>query len=147
MMRAINTMTLTEIEATLAALRARRKALKASRTVAQRKILTLARRRERLLAQVQALDAQIAHRRTASMAPAPLVAEAPCVRHRRPAGHSTVMEAIIACVQRHGRVQRATIVAECQLPPMKASVVLRRLCQAGTLVRHGKKRQTTYSLP
>jgi len=58
-MPSIETMTLDELEATMVALRARRKVLKATNTVAQRKIVTLARRRERLMEQLQALDAQI----------------------------------------------------------------------------------------
>jgi len=59
----IDTMTLDQINAALAQLRDRRKALKASSTTAQRKILTLARRRERLMLQVDALDQQIAQMR------------------------------------------------------------------------------------
>ena len=62
-MPTVETMTLDEIDAALAALRARRKVLKATSIVAQRKIITLARRRERLMQQVHVLDEQIAQLR------------------------------------------------------------------------------------
>jgi chromosome segregation ATPase len=79
-MPAIETMTLEEIEATMAALRIRRKAL----TVNQRKIVTLARRRERLLQQVNALDEQISRLRgETTSAPIP-AASAPRRRGRPP---------------------------------------------------------------
>ena len=58
-MPTINTMSLEEVEAALAQLRTRRKTLKSSRTVAQRKIAVLARRRERLFQQIHGLEEQI----------------------------------------------------------------------------------------
>lgn len=58
-MPSIETMTLDELEATMAALRARRKALKATRTQVDRKVAVLTRRKERVLAKVAALDEQI----------------------------------------------------------------------------------------
>ena len=52
-------LTLEEVEASLATLRARRRVLKQSGKVAERKIATLQRRRDRLMTQVQQLDTQI----------------------------------------------------------------------------------------
>lgn len=71
-MSTLETMTLDEVEAALAALRARRKMLKSASTVAQRKIVTLARRRERLMQQVHALDAQMAYLRGGQPQEAPV---------------------------------------------------------------------------
>ena len=87
-MPTVETMTLDEIDAALVALSARRKVLKATSTVAQRKIITLARRRERLMQQVNALDEQIVQLRGADQSPAPPAALGPprtAGRRSRPA--------------------------------------------------------------
>jgi chromosome segregation ATPase len=76
-----DTMTLEEIEATMAKLRARKQALKKGGKAAERKIGTLARRRERLMAKVQELDNQIVALR-GEIAAVPEVA--PRRRGRRP---------------------------------------------------------------
>ncbi|MHB9106893.1 MAG: hypothetical protein ACYDCO_07545 [Armatimonadota bacterium] len=142
----LEAMTLDEINVMMEQLRTRRKALKTSGATAQRKILTLARRRERLMQQVNALDQQIAQLCGGYQAPAEPLSKQ---RHSRRSRIDVTdcLEAIVACVQRHGSAQRATIAEECQLSPAKASAVLRQLCQAGTLVRHGEKSQTIYSMP
>jgi hypothetical protein len=147
-MSSYNTMTLDEIDAAMAELRARRQVLKSSGASAQRKIVTLAHRRERLMQQVHALDAQIATLRGGSE-PTPAVAAQAVVAHtrRRHADVAACLEAIIACVQRHTTTQRATIVEECGLSPANASIYLRRLCQEGRLIRRGEKSATTYMLP
>lgn len=140
------TMTLDEIDAAMAALRARRKALKASSTTAQRKILTLARRRERLMQQVDSLDQQIAQLRGDQQASAEPQPDQQRSR-RRQADVTACLEAIVACVRRHTSAQRGTIAEECRLSPANASIYLRRLCEEGRLVRQGEKSATTYSLP
>ena len=147
-MPSYDTMTLDEIDAAMAELRARRKVLKSSGAGAQRKIVTLAHRRERLMQQVHALDAQIATLRGGS-APVPAVAARTEVAHtrRRQTDVAAGLEAIIACVQRHTTTQRANIVEECGLSPANASIYLRRLCQEGRLIRRGEKSATTYLLP
>ncbi|MHB9129940.1 MAG: hypothetical protein ACYDBB_02485 [Armatimonadota bacterium] len=139
-------MTLDEIEAAMSQLRARRKALKTSNASAQRKILTLVHRRERLMQQVNALDEQIAglHGNQHDLSQP----ESESRRSRR--GQNDVaqcLDAIVACVRRHTTTQRATIVAECHLTPANASMYLRRLCEEGRLIRRGEKSATTYSLP
>lgn len=142
----LETMTLDEIEGMMSQLRARRKTLKASNTTAQRKIVTLARRRERLMQQVQALDEQIAGLRGDQRESSPPVVE----QRRSRRGQNDVaqcLDAIVACVQRHTTTQRATIVEECHLTPANASMYLRRLCEEGRLIRQGEKSATTYSLP
>lgn len=145
-MPTIETMTLDEIDATLSALRTRRKALKSSSQTAQRKIVTLARRRERLMEQINALDEQIAQlrgRHTAS----PQAAHDPQRPRRRQQKVTACEEEILACVKRRGSAQRAAIVEECHLSPANATAYLRRLCADGKLIRHGEKSATTYSLP
>ena len=52
-------LTLEEVEASLATLRARRRVLKQSGKVAERKIATLQRRRDRLVGLVKEIDTQI----------------------------------------------------------------------------------------
>lgn len=80
-MPTIEEMSLEEVEATLAKLRDRRRALKKTGKVAERKIGTLARRRERLLERVREIDNQIeVLRQNISLEPAP----APRRRGRRP---------------------------------------------------------------
>jgi len=142
----IDTMTVNDIDAALAQLRARRKALKSSSTTAQRKIVTLARRRERLMQQVDALDQQIAQLSGGRHAPSEsqLDQQRSC---RRQTDIAACLEAIIACVQRHTSAQRATIAEECQLSPANASIYLRRLCEEGRLIRQGEKSAATYTLP
>jgi len=77
----IDTMTLEEVDATMAKLRERNKALKQGGKAAERKIGTLARRRERLIAKVQEIDGQImALRSEAAITPE----AAPRRRGRRP---------------------------------------------------------------
>ncbi len=144
-MPSIDTMTLDDISAEMAQLRARRKALKSSTTAAQRKIATLARRRERLLQQVSALDEQIAGLRGGPQAPP---SPAPAVKRgrRSQAQVAASLEAILACVVRHAVAQRATIVGECHLSPANASAYLRQLCAEGKLLRRGEKRATMYRL-
>ncbi|OPZ83443.1 MAG: hypothetical protein BWY76_02273 [bacterium ADurb.Bin429] len=146
MLTRIETMTLEEIDAALATLRARRTALKAGVTVAQRKILTLARRRERLMQQVQALDAEICQLGGGQQEPtAP--ARDPRRSHRRQLDVTDCLDAIVACVQQHVTAQRATIAEECQLSPANASSYLRRLCEEGRLIRQGEKSATVYRVP
>jgi len=142
----VNTMTLDEIDAAMAELRARRKVLKSSGASAQRKIVTLAHRRERLMQQVHALDAQIATLRGGS-APTPAVAAQTEVAHtrRRQTDITACLEAIVGCVQRHTSAQRATIAEECQLSPANASIYLRRLCKEGRLIRLRESSVTMYS--
>jgi len=145
-MPSLNTMSLDEIDAAMAELRARRKALKASSTTAQRKILTLARRRERLIQQVDALDQQIAQLRGNQQTSSESQPDQQRSR-RRQADVTACLEAIIACVRRHTSAQRGTIADECQLSPANASIYLRRLCEEGRLIRQGEKSATTYRLP
>lgn len=83
-MPTFETMTLDEVDAALAALRARRKVLKTTGKVAQRKIGVLARRRERLLAQVEALDEQILQLRGETSAPVTTTTPPACRRGRPP---------------------------------------------------------------
>ena len=139
-------MTIAEIDAAIAQLRVRRKALKSTDKVAQRKILTLARRRERLMQQVNALDEQISELRGGQQVqPLPVPEQQ---RGRR--GQQQVaatLESILACVQRHTVTKRAIIMAECHLSPANASAYLRQLCQDGKLIRQGEKSATTYQLP
>ena len=142
----IETIILGEIDATLVQLRERRKALKASSTTAQRKILTLAQRRERLMQQVDALDQQIALLYGSQQASSEPVPEQQSSR-RRQTDITACLEAIVACVQRHTSAQRATIAEECELSPANASLYLRRLCEEGRLIRQGEKSATTYMLP
>ena len=79
-MPTIDEMSLDEVESTLAKLRERRRMLKKTGKVAERKILTLLRRRERWMDRVREIDAQIEElRRGVSLAPA-----APRRRGRRP---------------------------------------------------------------
>jgi predicted transcriptional regulator len=145
-MQRIDTMTIDQVDTALAQLRARRKVLKASSTTAQRKILTLARRRERLMQQVDALDQQIAQLSGDRQAPSESQPAQQRSR-RRQTDVAACLEAIVACVQRHTSAQRATIAEECQLSPANASIYLRRLCEEGRLIRQGEKSATTYMLP
>jgi predicted transcriptional regulator len=144
-MPTIDTMTLDEITAEMTQLRARRKALKSINAASQRKIATLARRRERLLLQVSALEAQMADLRGGQQAP-PSPAPAERRGRRSQAQAAASLEAILACVARHGIAQRATIITECHLSPANASAYLRQLCAEGKLLRHGEKRATTYTV-
>jgi predicted transcriptional regulator len=145
-MSSMNTMTLDEIEAAMTQLRARRKVLKSSGASAQRKIVMLARRRERLMQQVDALDQQITQLRGGQQASSESQPEQQRSR-RRQTDVAACLEAIIECVQRHTSAQRATIADECQLSPANASIYLRRLCEEGRLIRQGAKSATTYRLP
>ncbi len=80
-MPTIEDMNLQEVEETMAMLRERRRQLKRTGKVAERKIGTLARRRERFMERIREIDAQIeALRHEASVEPAP----APRRRGRRP---------------------------------------------------------------
>ena len=142
----VDTMTLDQIDTALAQLRVRRKALQASCTTAPRKILTLARRRERLMQQVDALDQQIAQLRGDQQASSEALPEQRRSR-RRQTDVTACLEAIVTCVQRHTSAQRATIAEDCQLSPANASIYLRRLCEEGRLIRQGEKSATMYTLP
>jgi septal ring factor EnvC (AmiA/AmiB activator) len=142
----IETMSVDQIDAALAQLRARRKALKASSTTAQRKIITFARRRERLMQQVDALDQQIAQMRGGQQAASESQPDPQRLR-RRQTDVAACLEAIVACIQRRTSAQRGTIAEECQLSPANASIYLRRLCEEGRLIRQGEKSATTYTLP
>jgi len=144
-MPTIETMSLEEVDAAIAQLRTRRKALKASSTTAQRKIFTLARRRERLMQQVDVLNQQIAQLHGDQQVPSEPVSEQRRSR-RNQTDITASLDAIVACVQRHTIAQRATIAEECQLSPANASIYLRRLCEEGRLVRQGEKSATTYRL-
>jgi len=145
-MPSIDTMTIDQIDTALTQLRARRKALKTSGTTAQRKILTLAGRRERLMQQIDALDQQISQLRGGQQAPSEPLPEQRRSRRCQTAV-TACLEAIVACVTRHGTAQRAIIAEECQLSPANASIYLRRLCAEGRLIRQGEKSATTYRLP
>lgn len=145
-MQLIETMSVSEIDAKLARLRARRQVLKSSGSATQRQIATLARRRERLLRQVNILDEQIAQLRPGQSANQHSAPAQPRTR-RRQSQVTACLDAILACVERHTVTQRATIVEECHLSPVNASAYLRQLCQDGKLIRHGNKRATTYALP
>ena len=80
-MPTIDEMNLEEVEAVMAKLRERRRMLKKSGKVTERKIGTLTRRRERLMDRVREIDEQIEElRRDASMEAPP----APRKRGRRP---------------------------------------------------------------
>ena len=86
-MPTLEEMSLDEIEATMAQLRDRRRALKKTGKVAERKITTLANRRERLMERIRQFDAQIEElRREASLVP-PVQ---PRRRGRRPKNASLV---------------------------------------------------------
>lgn len=145
-MLSIETLTVSEINAKLARLRARRLALTASGNTTERKVATLMRRRERLMHKVGALDEQIAELRGALPTVPPAKTTTHRTRRRRTAV-TNCLDEILACVQRHTVTQRATIVEECHLSPPNATVYLRQLCQEGKLIRHGEKRATTYALP
>ncbi|HEY3376044.1 MAG TPA: hypothetical protein VGL77_01000 [Armatimonadota bacterium] len=77
----IETMTLEEVEATMAQLRERKKTLKQGGKAAERKIGVLARRRERLMAKVQHLNDQILALQSEATIPADTT---PRRRGRRP---------------------------------------------------------------
>jgi hypothetical protein len=80
-MPAIDEMSIEEVESTLQKLRDRKRVLKKSGKAAERKIQTLARRRERFIERVREIDAQIEALRTeAALTPDP----APRRRGRRP---------------------------------------------------------------
>ena len=80
-MPTIDEMNLEEVEAVMARLRDRRRTLKKTSKVAERKIGTLARRRERLMERVRDIDEQIdALRQEATLETPP----APRRRGRRP---------------------------------------------------------------
>ena len=88
-MPAINEMSLEEIDAAMARLRDRRRVLKKTGKVAERKITTLAKRRERLMERIREIDDQIeALRNEASMEAAP----APRRRGRRPKSAQIAVE-------------------------------------------------------
>ncbi len=142
----IETLSLEEIDATLSQLRTRRRMLKSSGQVAQRKIAILAGRRERLFTRIHALDEQIAHLNSQAAVPA----TPPTTTHGRRRGAADVafyLNAIVACVSRHTEARRATIIDECRLSPTNTSIYLRQLCQEGRLVRRGEKRAATYMVP
>jgi len=142
-MQSLDTLSLEQIDAMMADLRVQRKTLQSSRKASQQKIVTLARRRERLLAQVQAIDEQIEQ---LGREHSGLVSPAPTQRRRR-AQVAQCFEAILDCVRRHVVTKRATIMTECHLSPANASIYLRQLCQEGRLLRQGEKSGATYSLP
>jgi len=145
-MPTLKTLSLEDIDATIAKLRARRQELKASSKGAQRKIATLAGRRERLFEQIHAIDAQIEQLRGESAVTPQPVPDQQRTR-RRQAKVVQSQDAILECVKRHTAAKRATIIAECHLSPANASAYLRRLCQEGKLIRSGEKSATTYTLP
>jgi chromosome segregation ATPase len=78
-MATIEELTLAQIEELEARVRARKQALKRTNKVAERKITTLMRRRERIMDRVREIDAQIDALRNA-----PIEAPAPKRRGRRP---------------------------------------------------------------
>ncbi|MHB0936272.1 MAG: hypothetical protein ACYDCO_01560 [Armatimonadota bacterium] len=80
-MPTIDEMNLEEVEAVMAKLRDRRRALKKTGKVAERKIGTLTRRRERLMERVREIDTQIEGLRHDATLEAP---PAPRKRGRRP---------------------------------------------------------------
>jgi len=134
-------MSLEDIDATIAKLRARRQELKASSKGAQRKIATLTGRRQRLLELINTIDAEIEQLRGETAGtPQPIPDQ-----RRRQSG--AVQDAILECVRKHSSAKRATIIAECHLSPANASAYLRRLCEEGKLVKSGEKSATTYTMP
>jgi len=145
-MHSLDTLTLEQIDAMMVELRTRRKTLRSSGIANQRKIVTLARRRERLLAQVQTIDAQITQLRRQPEDETPLVRAQYRTRRRRVCVEDYIA-AILVCVGQHSITKRATIVEECHLTPTNASIYLRQLCREGRLVRQGEKNSATYTLP
>jgi hypothetical protein len=85
-MPTIDEMNLEQVEETMAKLRERRRSLKQTGKAAERKIGTLARRRERLMAHVAEIDAQIDVLRAEGSA----VPAAPRRRGRQPKAKSLV---------------------------------------------------------
>ena len=144
-MQSIDSLTLEQINAAMSQLRARRNVLKSSNTVAQRKITTLARRRERLITQVNAIDEQIDQLRGGQRDQSQPVSNQRRIR-RSQTQVTQCLDAILECVRRHTVTKRATIVDECHLSPVNASAYLRQLCEDGKLIRRGEKSATTYTL-
>ena len=143
-MHSIETLTIEQIDAMMTGLRSRRKVLKSSGKGNQRKIVTLARRRERLIEKINLLDEQISQ-----LSNGQEVQTQPVATQGR--AHRTqvaeCLDAILACVQNHAVTKRATIIEKCHLSPANASTYLRQLCQEGRLIRTGEKSAATYSLP
>ena len=145
-MSTIETMSLEEVDAAMAKLRTRRKMMKTSGALVQRKISTLARHRERLMQQIAVLDEQITQLGVGlpeQTQPA-YTQQRP---RRRQAEITACLDAIVACVKCYSVTQRATIIKECDLTPANASAYLHQLCIDGRLIRRGEKRATTYTLP
>jgi chromosome segregation ATPase len=72
-MPTIDEMSLDEVEATLAKLRARRQVLRKTGKVAERKIVTLERRKQRLMSRVREIDDQIETLRHEATAEQPVI--------------------------------------------------------------------------
>jgi len=145
-MLSVETMTLKQIDAMMAELRTRKKALKASSKGNLRKINTLARRRERLFTLINEIDEQIIRLHSDLQDNLQPAAEQRRTR-RSQAEVAQCLDSILECVQRHAIITRATIIDKCHLSPITATTYLRQLCQEGKLIRNGDKRATTYSLP
>jgi len=145
-MHSLETLNLEQLDALMADLRTRQKALKSSGKGNQRKIAVLARRRERLFTQINAIDEQIVQLRSDQ----PINMEPVLAQRQTRRGQTQVsqsLEAILECVKNHIFTKRATIIDECHLSPANASIYLRQLYQEGKLIRIGDKGATTYSLP
>ena len=137
----IANMSLSEIEATIEQLRARRVELKTPHKAAERKIATLTNRRERLIAQVNAIDEEMTKLRGLPSK----AADQPRIR-RHAAKTTDTLAAILACVKQHGTVKRGMIMEHCNLSRGNAALSLRQLVDDGKLVRQGERSAATYSL-
>lgn len=145
-MQPIDMLSLEQIDSAMSQLRSRRNALKSTGAVVQRKIATLARRRERLIAQVNVLDEQI-DQLSGGQQEQPQPASNQRQTRRSQVQVSQCLDAIVECVKQHTIAKRATIIEKCHLSPVNASTYLRQLCQEGRLQRNGEKSATTYTLP
>ena len=52
---------------------------------------------------------------------------------------------VLQYVEKHGRITRGEAADLCQLGPQQATRLLRRLTEAGNLVRHGEGKGTWYA--
>lgn len=70
------------------------------------------------------------------------------VAYTRQAGFSDLQreQMVLSYIRHHGRVQRNQVMELCHLSPDQASKLLRRMRDAGTLIQHGTRRGTYYTL-
>ena len=145
-MISVETMTIEQINAMMGELRTRRTVMKSSVTVYQRQIATLARRREKLLASINAIDDEICELQ--GNPPDNSQPESDQQRTRRSQAEiQQCLEAILECARSLTVINRAMIIGKFHISPVTATAYLRQLCQEGKLVRSGERRAATYSLP